>query len=104
MRQCEPVEVEEDGWSEWIHPVPMRSISKEDRGYLLQCCDCDLIHEIEFELDDLNQLIFRARRLDDEDVTENTRSDEGSQSKDSGEIQLEAGTSRPSDTKECRPR
>jgi hypothetical protein len=69
MRQCELVEVEEDGWSEWIHPVPNPT---EGLGYLMQCCDCGLIHEIEFELDSLNQLIFRARRIDND---ENTRTD-----------------------------
>lgn len=33
--------VDEDGWSEWIHPLP---------GYLMQCCDCGLIHEMQFEV------------------------------------------------------
>lgn len=28
----------QDGWSEWIHPLP---------GYLMQCCDCKLIHEMQ---------------------------------------------------------
>lgn len=28
------------GWSEWVFP--------EDR-YLFKCCDCDLVHEIEFK-------------------------------------------------------
>jgi hypothetical protein len=64
---CEPVSVGDDGWSEWIHPLP---------GYLMQCCDCGLVHEIEFEIvprdagnaklnpgerDDA-VIIFRARR------------------------------------------
>jgi hypothetical protein len=57
----------EDGWSEWVHPLP---------GYLMQCCDCGLIHEMEFAIvprDAINAgalnegegesvIIFRARR------------------------------------------
>jgi hypothetical protein len=65
------MEAGEDGWSDWIHPLP---------GYLLQCCDCDLIHDMEFaivprsEVDGegpLNEgeteagvIIFRAKRHD----------------------------------------
>jgi hypothetical protein len=30
--------VMEDGWSEWIHPLP---------GYLMKCCDCGLVHEMQ---------------------------------------------------------
>ena len=38
--QCEPQEVvTEDGWCEWVCPKPV--------GYLMQCCDCGLIHEVE---------------------------------------------------------
>ena len=38
--QCEPQEaVTEDGWCEWVCPQP--------QGYLMQCCDCGLIHEVE---------------------------------------------------------
>lgn len=65
--QCEPMHaVNEDGWCEWIHPLP---------GYLMQCCDCGLIHEVEFEIvkradneilnpgeDDRHVIIFRMRR------------------------------------------
>lgn len=36
--KCEPMTPDENGWSEWIHPLP---------GYLMQCCDCDLVHEME---------------------------------------------------------
>lgn len=56
----------EDGWTDWIHPTP---------GYKLQCCDCNLIHDMEFAIvpraDDgaLNEgendhavVIFRAKR------------------------------------------
>lgn len=62
--ECEPVEVGEDGWSEWIHPL-----RTDGHGYLLQCCDCGLVHEMEFSLSEgegvnSNCLIFRARRID----------------------------------------
>lgn len=68
---CEPMLPSPDGWSEWIHPLP---------GYLLQCCDCGLIHEMQFEIvpphegmgrGEINPgengervIIFRARRTD----------------------------------------
>lgn len=68
--QCETMEPQDDdGWSEWIHPLP---------GYLLQCCDCGLVHEMEYAIvpshencgdGELNEgetkdsvIIFRARR------------------------------------------
>lgn len=68
--QCETMDPQDDdGWSEWIHPLP---------GYLMQCCDCGLIHEMEYAIvpshencgdTDLNEgetkdgvIIFRARR------------------------------------------
>ena len=28
----------EHGWSEWVNPAP---------GYLMKCCDCGLVHELE---------------------------------------------------------
>ena len=38
--QCEPQEaITEDGWCDWVCPKPT--------GYLMQCCDCGLIHEVE---------------------------------------------------------
>ena len=43
----------EDGWSEWIHPLG---------GYRMSCCDCGLVHSLEFRLDDDNKLNFRASR------------------------------------------
>lgn len=64
---CEPMHPDAEGWSEWIHPLP---------GYLMQCCDCGLIHQMEFaigessdggpanegESDDTGVVVFRARR------------------------------------------
>lgn len=55
--QCEPVAVEEDGWSEWIRPL---------QDFKFQCCDCGLIHELEFQIGYDNTLIFRARRYEEE--------------------------------------
>lgn len=34
------VETMPGGWSEWIRP--------KRRGYLMGCCDCGLIHEMDF--------------------------------------------------------
>ncbi len=48
-----PEHANEDGWSDWIHPLA---------GYRMKCCDCGLIHGIEFRIDDANQLNFRMRR------------------------------------------
>ena len=43
----------EDGWTDWIHPLP---------GYKLACCDCGLVHDMQFRIDDLGQINFRASR------------------------------------------
>jgi hypothetical protein len=70
--QCEPHPALEDGWSDWVCPRP--------QGYLMQCCDCELIHEVDFRVvryesensevyevvDDPNlQAQMRLRRRDD---------------------------------------
>lgn len=36
--ECEVMLPDENGWSEWIHPIP---------GYVMQCCECGLKHEME---------------------------------------------------------
>jgi hypothetical protein len=65
--EFEVMEPDEDGWSEWIHPLP---------GYLMQCCDCGLVHELEVAIvpaheaisptsegeDAEHVIIFRMRR------------------------------------------
>lgn len=49
-----PLEHEnDDGWSDWIHPLP---------GYQMKCCNCGLVHSMEFRLDDAGQINFRASR------------------------------------------
>lgn len=65
---CTPMVAGPDGWCEWVHPLP---------GYLMQCCDCGLVHDVEFEIvpradnAELNPgehdgavIIFRMRRHD----------------------------------------
>lgn len=45
----------EDGWSDWIHPLP---------GYRMVCCDCGLAHILELTTDPDNldgKLYFRVR-------------------------------------------
>lgn len=32
---------ENGGWSDWICPKPS--------GYLMKCCDCGLVHELDFK-------------------------------------------------------
>lgn len=39
------------GWSEWQAPVM--------KGYLMQCCDCELVHEMEFKT-----FVERGRKKD----------------------------------------
>lgn len=29
------------GWSEWVYP-------RTDKNYLMKCCDCGLVHEVQF--------------------------------------------------------
>ncbi len=43
----------DDGWTDWIHPL---------EEYRQSCCDCGLVHDLEFTLDADHKLIFRARR------------------------------------------
>jgi hypothetical protein len=40
--ECQPEPaVDDDGWSDFVHPLP---------GYKMQCCDCGLIHEMDFRI------------------------------------------------------
>ncbi len=43
----------DDGWSDWIRPLP---------GYKMACCDCGLVHNLEFRIDDNGNTNFRASR------------------------------------------
>lgn len=40
-KELEVMHAGEDGWSDWIHPLP---------GYLMGCCDCGLVHDFEFAI------------------------------------------------------
>lgn len=44
----------EDGWSKWIQP--------KMSGYGLGCCDCGLVHKLEFRITKSGKVQFRARR------------------------------------------
>lgn len=39
FKPMDPIEV--DGWTEWVTPA---------QGYKMQCCDCGLVHEMEFRV------------------------------------------------------
>lgn len=58
--QCKPMAAGEDGWSEWVQPTMAR--------YLMQCCDCGLIHEMQFGVlrkgSDLPDGSWEAEELD----------------------------------------
>lgn len=58
-----PVEMpNKNGWTDWLHPLA---------NYRLACCDCGLVHRLEFRIDGHNQLNFRAKR--DERATRKLR-------------------------------
>lgn len=41
--ECTPIPpVTKNGWTEWQFPL--------HKGYLMQCCDCNLVHEINFKV------------------------------------------------------
>lgn len=42
------------GWTDFIRPVK--------RGYLVRCCQCSLVHELQFKAT-ADGVIFRARRV-----------------------------------------
>jgi hypothetical protein len=50
-----PEPVNEDGWTIWIEPLP---------GYILQCCDCGLKHELEFRIEE-GTIQFRAKVIEE---------------------------------------
>ena len=74
--ELEDMHAGDDGWSEWVHPEP---------GYLMGCCDCGLVHEMQFSIVPANGsekafnsgetkegvIIFRARRYPDKAVAKN---------------------------------
>ncbi len=42
MKPLKQVKINKDGWSRWEMPAM--------KGYLMGCCDCGLVHEMEFEV------------------------------------------------------
>jgi hypothetical protein len=42
-----------DGWTEWYRPAM--------RNYRMSCCDCGLVHEVQFKVDG-KELHMRVRR------------------------------------------
>ena len=44
---------EEDGWTYWIRPLD---------PYKFRCCDCGLVHNLEFRVDDNGNVNFRGKR------------------------------------------
>jgi hypothetical protein len=45
----------DNGWSDWIYPVM--------KGYKMACCDCGLVHDLEFRIVENGKRVeFRARR------------------------------------------
>lgn len=77
-------EAGEGGWSEWVSP-------SRKQPYKFACCDCGLVHEMEFEAVELERqsrngwwrgkdftvpfrVLFRARR--DDAATEKLRGDQ----------------------------
>lgn len=40
-KKCKKMVAGRGGWSEWQQPIM--------KGYLMQCCDCGLIHEMQFK-------------------------------------------------------
>jgi hypothetical protein len=42
-----------DGWSDWIQPIM--------EGYRLACCDCGLVHEVEFRALQVGRNMARGR-------------------------------------------
>jgi len=43
-----------EGWSRWVQPV--------ENGYKMSCCDCGLVHTMDFRVDDEGRAQFRVRR------------------------------------------
>lgn len=50
----EAMKVGADGWSDWLRPV--------DDTYRAKCCDCGLVHKMEFRIDGNDNVNFRISR------------------------------------------
>jgi len=59
MKKKPPLRFKEVKANSWQQPVM--------KGYLMKCCDCGLVHEMDFRIaygktEDKNRVQFRARR------------------------------------------
>lgn len=60
-RRYEQCTANADGWSDWVSPI--HGIG--NRNYRLSCCDCELVHEMQFrviELQNKLNVAFRVKR------------------------------------------
>ena len=56
MSKYPTYQAQEDGFSEWVRPVT-------DKPFRFSCCDCGLVHDLEFAVDPDDGFVnFRARR------------------------------------------
>ncbi len=55
MRHKQAVAIHPDGWTRWSYPTM--------DGYKMSCCDCGLVHNMQFRVtDDYDQVEFRVQR------------------------------------------
>lgn len=54
MKRYPKQEAGADGWTDWVRPVVS--------GYNMECCDCGLVHTLQFRTADDGLPEFRARR------------------------------------------
>ena len=57
----EKLKVNPDGWSDWQRPIHGRG----QRNYRMACCDCGLVHEMQFRVIELRgrqRVLFKAKR------------------------------------------
>jgi hypothetical protein len=55
VKRIRRVLVNDSGFTSWIQPVK--------RGYLMQCCDCGLVHRMDFRVNE-GRAQFRAQRAE----------------------------------------
>jgi len=54
MSRYKTHEAGENGYTEWVTPVEV--------GYKMSCCDCGLVHSLDFRVTDDYRVQFRVRR------------------------------------------
>jgi len=55
MSKAYPQEIENpNGWTKWMRP--------ERNGFRMECCDCGLVHTLQFRLVSGRYIEFRAQR------------------------------------------